>query len=392
MRVLSIGQLPKEIGGNYTTGIAKVVFELSKQSFNDVKMYLYATNISDKLANKHSSYPHQYMGYRTLIGRMLINILSNPIQTIRQWRIYKTENKVNPLRFEFYKANMQRAISLVKPDIIHLHGNGLAPLYFARTEKEVPIVLTCHGVFQRTPNPNSQQKRYTDYVTGLTNETKDEIMKYFFVDEKKITLIPNGVDTKKFYYSPEERKNVRKVHHVADSTIVFITVASVQERKGQYAFCKILENLNIDWQYWIIGKGADEQRIIDFAKSTDLEDRIKVLGYRNSDDLYKYYSAADVYAHASTMEGQALCEIEAYTTGIRTVVNKVITGTVANDVYADPMGYYVMDFSNPNLSQLKEWIAQGNQNRKTKPNFDWSIIAQKYEVLYHNILNKSNRK
>ena len=53
MRVLSIGQLPKEIGGNYTTGIAKVVFELSKQSFNDVKMYLYATNISDKFANKH---------------------------------------------------------------------------------------------------------------------------------------------------------------------------------------------------------------------------------------------------------------------------------------------------------------------------------------------------
>ena len=37
MRILIIGQLPKEIGGNYTTGAANVVYELSKQRDDGVR-------------------------------------------------------------------------------------------------------------------------------------------------------------------------------------------------------------------------------------------------------------------------------------------------------------------------------------------------------------------
>ena len=45
MRILIIGQLPKEIGGNYTTGAANVVYELSKQREDGVLYYTYGTNI-----------------------------------------------------------------------------------------------------------------------------------------------------------------------------------------------------------------------------------------------------------------------------------------------------------------------------------------------------------
>ena len=40
MKVLLIGQLPKEIGGNYTTGAANVVYELSKQREDGVLYYI----------------------------------------------------------------------------------------------------------------------------------------------------------------------------------------------------------------------------------------------------------------------------------------------------------------------------------------------------------------
>ena len=46
IKVLSIAQLPKEVGGTYTSGIARVAYELSKQSVDGVKTYMYATNIS----------------------------------------------------------------------------------------------------------------------------------------------------------------------------------------------------------------------------------------------------------------------------------------------------------------------------------------------------------
>ena len=52
MKVLLIGQLPKEIGGNYTTGAANVVYELSKQREDGVLYYIYGTNITDSAAIK----------------------------------------------------------------------------------------------------------------------------------------------------------------------------------------------------------------------------------------------------------------------------------------------------------------------------------------------------
>ena len=45
IKILSIGQLPKEVGGNYTSGIARVVYELSRQYVKGVETYLYASNI-----------------------------------------------------------------------------------------------------------------------------------------------------------------------------------------------------------------------------------------------------------------------------------------------------------------------------------------------------------
>ena len=44
IKVLSIGQLPQEVGGSYTTGVTRVVHELSKQQIPDVEQYLYAPN------------------------------------------------------------------------------------------------------------------------------------------------------------------------------------------------------------------------------------------------------------------------------------------------------------------------------------------------------------
>ena len=38
IKILSIGQLPKEVGGSYTSGIARVVYELSKQSVLVLKL------------------------------------------------------------------------------------------------------------------------------------------------------------------------------------------------------------------------------------------------------------------------------------------------------------------------------------------------------------------
>lgn len=384
IKVLLIGQLPMEVGGTYTTGIAKVVYELSKQKLDGVKYYMYATNCKNSVAQKLSKYPNQYSGYRYLLCSILRNIISHPFKTIKEWKVYR-KTKDNPLRFELYKANFQKILQEVKPDIIHMNGNGLAPLAFADENPHIPILLTCHGIFERYEDPQSLAKLYADYLTGLTAETWDEIHRYYcFTDDRRIKIIPNGVDTTRFYYSKTERDCIRRELGIEDGTKVFITVASVQERKGQFAFVKVLEKLNIDYQYWIIGQGNDTERIQQYCIEKGLEDSIKLLGYRNSDELYKYYSAADVYAHVSTMEGQALCEIEAFSTGIKVLVNSKIKGTIAQSELEEG-DYFIFDFDYPAYEELIFWINK-QHDRKSIKTMDWKEVAKMYVDWYNDII------
>lgn len=386
IKVLLSGQLPVEVGGNYTTGIAKVVYELSRQKAENLEFFVYATNAKAGHISISNS-PSKYFGYRFLIGKMFKNMILHPCRTIKEWKAYRQGEKVNPLRFEFYKANYELLLEAIKPDIIHVNGSGIEPLFFANKGR-VPILLTCHGVFERFRNPNSSANLYADFVTGLTDETKEEIHDYFCVDKKKVTIIPNGVDTSKFYYSKLDRTAIRTAMGVKETTTVFITVASVQERKGQLRFTQLLYNLPFkDWEYWIIGKGPTEGNIKEYAESRGIANKVKLLGYKNGDELYKYYSAADIYAHASTMEGQALCEIEAFATGLKILVNNRLKGTIANEELENG-DYLFVDFDQPDHEKIDQWAHRFMSERHTIKTMDWSVVVRKYADLYKSILEQ----
>lgn len=385
-----IGQLPKEAGGNYTTGAAKVVYELSKQHVDGIKMFTYATNASEQSVMSHCKYSNQYIGYKKIVWPILKDILLHPLNTYREWKHYISVDHESPLRYVFYKANIQRAIELVKPDIVHVHSIGnVSVTWFAIGDRKIPLLLTCHGIFYRGENNDAiGRDRYMgnlplcDYYTGLTEESHHEFTDILGIPVEKYTIIPNGVDSSKFYYSEEWRKKIRMELNVGENCFVFLTVASLQERKGQLAFIIILEQLGIDYQYWMIGNGPDKERIDSYVNEHCLQNKIKQLGYHNSDDLYRYYSAADIYAHPSWKEGQALSEIEAYSCGLRIIVNKMISDTVIGDVEVEKENYYVVDFNNVCKEDIVSWIKRPSGERISKKQFDWQAIANAYAKVY----------
>lgn len=397
--ILIIGQLPKEAGGTYTTGIARVVENLYRKKFADeTEMYWYFTNVPQSVAAEKCTYEDQYNGYQKRPLKMLANILCHPFRTIREWKHYKTVDEVNPLRFEFYKANIQRVIAKVQPDLIHLHGAGMSPLYYANMKTNIPLLITFHGVMYNEGDKTSWHfkpgyqatMQMADYFTVLNQETKRKALA-LGMPENKCTTIPNGVDTNHFYYSEGLRMEMREKFNVQEDELVFMTTGVVIDRKGQYDFILALEQLGINYQYWIIGRGPDEQKIVDYVAAHHLEQKVKLLGYVDGHELIKYLSTADVYAHVSTTEGQALSEIEAYATGLRVIVRKEIAATVVGDASSDHHTYYVLDMDNQKPSEMKVWLQQGNIARKSKGNYDWSVVARKYGELYKKILDTTKR-
>ena len=389
-----IGQLPKEAGGNYTTGAAKVVYELSKQHIDDLELFTYSTNTPSKKALVNSVYENQYIGYIISPWAIIGGFLLHPIKFFNEWKHYRNVDHMNPLRLAFYKSNIKKAIKKVNPDIIHIHSIGLVSVArFACEDKKIPIVLTCHGIFYRgeTNDVVGHDKYYgnlplCDYYTGLTKESRLEYREILKIDLNKVTIIPNGVDSSKFYFSPEKREATRSYFNTKPNTIVFITVASLQQRKGQLEFLKYLKNFNEEWEYWLIGQGEDAEMIEKYAHENELDERVKLIGYISSDELYNYYSAADIYAHSSVQEGQALSEIEAYSTGLPIIVNKKIEGTIVGNTIQD--AYFIFDYDTK-MEEFSAWVMNNRKGtRQSKRSYDWEIIMGMYYKLYNQLIKK----
>ena len=394
-RILIISQLPKEAGGTYTTGIARVMENLYQKVFNEgIDTYWYFTNVPQNIAATKLNQDNQYKGYQKMPLRMVVNILSNPMKTLREWRHYKKVDEVNPLRYEFYKTNFQRVIKEVKPDLIHLHGAGMSPLYYANLKTDIPIMITFHGMMYNEEDEKSWHykpaylatMKMATYFTVLNQETMRKAL-MLGMPEDKCTTIPNGVDTSHFYFSEEQRIALREQFKVKDGTLVFMTTGVVIDRKGQYDFMLQLEKLGIDYQYWIIGKGPDEQKIASYVAEHRLEQKVILWGYVKGHELFKYLSAADVYAHVSTTEGQALSEIEAYATGLRVVVRKEIAGTVIGDAEHDHDSYFIWNPQTPDDAALNDWLRLGAGLRASKGKYDWVEIARQYGNLYSRLLS-----
>lgn len=398
IKVLTVGQLPKEVGGSYTTGVARVVYELCKNNVEGVEQYVYATNVKNDVAKTIQIGSCKVYGYRILIGRVFFNIVIHPIKSFREWKHYKYVCHQSPLRFEIYKANFEKILEEAQPDIVHIHGDGIAPLHFAIGNKRIPVVRTYHGLvykgdvettkYKKVRDDSVGNKDFADFNTALTEENKKEVTK-LGISEEKIVVIPNGNDSKAYYYSSEERQHIRKDQHVGENTLVFMTTGLVIDRKGQYSFLQAVKNLPLDYQYWIVGKGPDEEKIKAFVEENHLENKVKLLGYIEMHNMYKYLSAADVFAHVSFTEGQSLAEIEAYSTGLRILVNKEIVGTVIGDAYRDKITYHIVDFSCFDQNALLMWLQHKQTNRKSRCNYDWSVIAERYAGLYKKVIDIS---
>lgn len=390
MRVLQIGQLPTEMGGNYTTGVARVVGELSKHKFGSDETFLYATNISNEKAQALCTYNNQYMGYVKRPFHMLFHMLLHPLSTWKAYKIYRITDNASFIHMEFIRDNFVRIIKLVKPDVIHHHGASLSAMHFANAKTHIPVVYSPHGMVW-VDNESDYQKpivkatqltlSFADHYTAL-NESVVKRLQLLGIEKENISVVPNGVDSTKFYFSESARKELRQSMEASDNTLVFITVGLVIDRKGQFDFLKILQSLDVDYQYWIIGKGPDFEKIEQYIKDEQIENRVKLLGYVQDKEIYKYHSAADFYAHASTIEAQALSEIEAYSCGLRIIVNKMVSDTVIGDVNTDKLNYYVADFNNIGKDDFVAWLRKESEKRKSKKQFDWQVVANMYAEVY----------
>lgn len=276
-------------------------------------------------------------------------------------------------------------------DLIDAHyffPDGVASAILARKLK-IPLVITARGTdISLIPNyaiPLKMILWAADQATaiiGVSRALKERMIE-LGVDESKITVLRNGVDLDAF--RPIDQNSARqKVGSWRGRWL--LSVGHLIERKGHHLIIEALCSLP-DTNLAIVGDGPMRAELQALAVRLGVENRVRILGAVNQDELPNYYSAADALVLASSREGMANVLLEAIACGLP-VVATPIWGTP--EVIATPeAGVLTQDRSTSGLVNgirgLFGDYPDRHKTRKYAEGFSWNKTTNGLIELFRSV-------
>lgn len=290
----------------------------------------------------------------------------------------------------FYMKNA--SLNVKKYDIVHSDvGAGLL-LYHPC------MVETYHHDYRQPSDVNSLifyglealQCHKVKHIIVPSFMTKNSLLNHGF-KEDKITVIHHGVDHKLFRPDGALRRFLREKCGLKGFFVVISVGRLVRHKRHTdivEALSKIPETALI-----LVGGGPEEKRIVALAK----EKKVKLLHFKNISDefLTSLYNAADVYVHASVLEGFGLTVLEAMACALPVICYDA--GDFKNVV---PGAGIVLEQGDVEaMVHAIEFLKQRNDERKTlshvalqkSKTFTWKKTAKEHLNVYLNAINESQK-
>jgi UDP-glucose:(heptosyl)LPS alpha-1,3-glucosyltransferase len=220
---------------------------------------------------------------------------------------------------------------------------------------------------------------------------EQEIQEHFGVDESRLHVIHNGVDTEKFHpdLGKEHRAAGRARLGWTDDDLVLLLVGSGFERKGVGVVLEALRNLSANVKLIVVGKDKRLGRYRAQVKQLGLDSRVHFSGAQK--DVLPYYGAADIFVLPALYEPFPNVVLEALASGL-----PVITSTKcgARELIENGHEGYVIDALDVSaLSSAVTSLADPGHLRAAKHaarqragGFSWNAMAKRFHELYRDLL------
>ena len=154
----------------------------------------------------------------------------------------------------------------------------------------------------------------------------DKAKDFLFNSRDEVEMISNAVDLNRFRYREEYRNDVRRDLHISQQTKVIGFVGRIDKQKNPLfvpELAKLMLSRVEDFKLLIIGDGPLKDSLKARISEYGLSDCCVLLG--NQRDVYKYYSAMDVFLLPSFYEGLPIVLIEAQANGLTCIVSETIS-------------------------------------------------------------------
>ncbi|HXG22096.1 MAG TPA: glycosyltransferase family 4 protein [Methylomirabilota bacterium] len=240
--------------------------------------------------------------------------------------------------------NIHRQFDFDLIDAHYIYPDSFAAVLLGRVLGK-PVVVSARGsdvnLFQEFPLIR-RLLRYTfrsaRKVIAVSQALKRKIVE-LGIGAEQIAVIPNGVDTRKFYPAP--KPGARQRLGLPPNKKMLLSVGNLTVNKGGElllrALRRLLDHMPEEDPYLIlIGEGALRKELEKLVERLNLKGHVRLIGAIPHRELYLWYSAADVFCLASSREGWPNVILESLACGTPVVATAV--GGVPEILRSDKVG------------------------------------------------------
>ena len=322
--------------------------------------------------------------------------------------IYQIGFSRSPASLANIKAyrEIKKLISDNHYDIIHCHtpvAGVITRLVCRRLRKTgLKVFYTAHGFhfFKGAPFNNwliyypieKLLSRFTDVLITINREDYHRAEKKFHAG-KTYYIHGVGFDTHKFSDCRADRDEKRKELGVENKDFMLLSVGELHNRKNHRVVIEALHILrDPDIAYFIVGSGSKRSEYEKLIGEYGLQDRVKLLGYRN--DIAELCKTADCFVHPSVREGLGIAPLEAMASGLPLIAADIngikdyaadgITGCCVDPRDVGQMCSAIRKMKND--AAFRNACAENN--RRIAGQFDREISIGEMKDIYHSAMSE----
>lgn len=311
-------------------------------------------------------------------------------------------------------------------DIVHCHtwyaqfAGIIAKLCYG-----IPLVITTHSLEPLRPWKREQLGRgygasswvektaieMADAIIAVSKETKDDVLKYFNVDESRVKVIYNGINLQQYNITSDTST---LYEYGIDKTKPFVLfVGRITRQKGIIHLVNAIKYIDPDTQIILCAGAPDTKEIgieMEHAVNEVKKTRNNVIWIDkmlDKKEIIQLYSHADVFCCPSIYEPFGIINIEAMACETAVVASAV--GGIKEVVVHGETGLLVpleqqtsAPFEPVNPDKFSQDLANGinkliddkelrakmakNGRKRVEHYFDWIAIAKQVKDLYKSLI------
>ena len=212
------------------------------------------------------------------------------------------------------------------------------------------------------------------------------------VKDGRVEFIKNGIETSRFKYDEQTRRELREELGVGDKIVIGHIGRFMQQKNHSFLLeiFKIIHDKNPNTVLALCGEGRLEDDIKKKASELGIENDILFLGVRS--DTNRVYQAYDLFLFPSLWEGLPITGIEAQTAGLPVLMSDIITPEtiVTDNVTQFSLNQSAEAWADKALDILSNFNRTDCQPQVKKAGFDVRDTAEWLQSFYIERTEKAN--